>query len=87
MPPTLSEIFSFAQQPWGGSHEEDAINYIKKGVLLDKPSDCPGPVYQMMEGCWEVQADERPLAAASLAYSAARPRQPESQLPRSRACE
>lgn len=63
-PSFIPEIFSFAQQPWGSNHEEDAINFIKKGVLLDKPSECPGPVYQMMEGCWEVEADERPLAAA-----------------------
>lgn len=39
-------------------------NYIKKGQILDRPAECPSPVFQIMEGCWDITPDERPLALA-----------------------
>lgn len=59
-----AEIFTFAKQPWEDLSQDDTARNVKKAVPLDKPSQCPSAIYQMMEGCWEKQADERPMALA-----------------------
>lgn len=55
----LWEIFSFALQPFYGYSNEEVIDFIKKGVLLPQPEDCPEWIYNIMLECWKREPEDR----------------------------
>nr|XP_006817706.1 PREDICTED: tyrosine-protein kinase JAK2-like [Saccoglossus kowalevskii] len=61
----LWEIFSYGSQPrYIYKNNEvpclNVIDFIKKGLRLQKPQQCPDKVYKMMLECWNIKQQERP---------------------------
>ncbi|XP_022795042.1 muscle, skeletal receptor tyrosine protein kinase-like [Stylophora pistillata] len=56
----LWEIYTLALQPYYGYTNEEVVEFIKKGVHLGQPEDCPDHVYQIMKNCWHKEASQRP---------------------------
>ncbi|EDO45490.1 predicted protein, partial [Nematostella vectensis] len=48
----LWEVYAFALQPYYGYTNEEVCGFIKKGVHLGKPEDCPDHIYDVMKSCW-----------------------------------
>ena len=57
---TMWEIFSFAMQPYFGCSNEEVTQHIRKGRHLEKPSNCPEKIYEIMKMCWIQDCDQRP---------------------------
>jgi len=53
------EVFSFALQPFYGYSNEEVVEFIKKGVLLPMPENCPEWIYDIMLLCWKRDTEER----------------------------
>ncbi|KAJ7370094.1 hypothetical protein OS493_034305 [Desmophyllum pertusum] len=56
----LWEIYTLALQPYYGYTNEEVVEFIKKGVHLGQPDDCPDYVYQIMKSCWHKESAQRP---------------------------
>lgn len=56
----LWEIYTLALQPYYGYNNEEVVEFIKKGMHLGQPDDCPDHVYQVMKSCWHRDASQRP---------------------------
>ncbi|XP_074608294.1 tyrosine-protein kinase transmembrane receptor Ror-like isoform X2 [Acropora palmata] len=56
----LWEIYALAMQPYYGYNNEEVVEFIKKGVNLGQPDDCPDHVYQVMRNCWHKDVSQRP---------------------------
>jgi len=54
------EIFEFAKVPYPELTNREAIDFVLKGGRLEKPSDCPQFVYDVMKSCWEEKPENRP---------------------------
>ena len=54
------EIFSFAMQPYYGISNEEVTKFIRTGIHLEKPFDCPTSTYEIMKQCWSAEPFERP---------------------------
>ncbi|XP_052796925.1 NT-3 growth factor receptor-like [Mya arenaria] len=55
----LWEIFTYGRQPWFHLSNNEVIDCIVNGHLLDCPQNCPEEVGKIMQGCWKQQPDER----------------------------
>jgi hypothetical protein len=42
-----------------GCLDEEVIEIIKMGRILDKPQDCDGKIYELMKRCWRYNPSER----------------------------
>ncbi|XP_047144848.1 tyrosine-protein kinase transmembrane receptor Ror isoform X2 [Hydra vulgaris] len=60
---TMWEVFTFGMQPFYGYTNEEVVEFIKKGVLLPMPDDCPQWIYEIMIKCWKHDPEERILFA------------------------
>jgi len=56
----LWEIFSFALQPYYGLTNEQVVQFIKDGNMLECPENTPKSVYRVMSGCWSSKPNNRP---------------------------
>jgi len=56
----LWEIFSFALQPYYGLTNEQVVQYIKDGSMLECPENTPKSVYKLMCLCWSASPGNRP---------------------------
>ncbi|XP_078382442.1 muscle, skeletal receptor tyrosine-protein kinase-like [Oculina patagonica] len=56
----LWEIYTLALQPYYGYTNEEVLEFIKKGVHLGQPDDCPDHVFQIMKSCWHKEVSQRP---------------------------
>ena len=61
---TLWEIFTLGKvQPYSDLVDSEIVEDAIKGgnrTLLERPSDCPEDVYEIMRRCWASEADQRP---------------------------
>eukprot|EP00090_Calanus_glacialis_P001913 TRINITY_DN11429_c0_g1_i1.p1 TRINITY_DN11429_c0_g1~~TRINITY_DN11429_c0_g1_i1.p1 ORF type:complete len:925 (-),score=149.21 TRINITY_DN11429_c0_g1_i1:197-2971(-) len=54
------EIFSFALQPYYGLTNEQVVQYIKDGSMLECPENTPKSIYKIMSLCWSANPANRP---------------------------
>ena len=54
------EVFSFAMQPYYGTSNEEVTQAIRRHKILERPSDCPRRIYEIMEQCWNLDPKARP---------------------------
>ncbi|XP_055087539.1 neurotrophic tyrosine kinase, receptor, type 2b [Periophthalmus magnuspinnatus] len=75
----LWEIFTYGKQPWYQLSNNEVIECITQGRVLQRPRTCPKEVYDLMLGCWhrepymrlnirEIHALLQSLAKASPVY-------------------
>jgi serine/threonine protein kinase len=58
------EIFSYAMQPYYGLSNEEVVDRVRRGAVLEQPDDCPDEVYHIMKKCWIKEPFNRPAFAA-----------------------
>ncbi|KAJ9594149.1 hypothetical protein L9F63_014405 [Diploptera punctata] len=56
----LWEIATLAEQPYQGLSNEQVLQYVLRGGLLDKPISCPEILYSLMLACWQKKPVHRP---------------------------
>ncbi|XP_037548589.1 muscle, skeletal receptor tyrosine-protein kinase [Nematolebias whitei] len=56
----LWEIFSHGMQPYYGMGHEEVIYYVRNGLILSCPENCPLELYNLMRLCWSTQSSDRP---------------------------
>ncbi|KAK6315582.1 BDNF/NT-3 growth factors receptor-like isoform X1 [Coregonus clupeaformis] len=49
----LWEIFTYGKQPWYQLSNNEVIECITQGRVLQRPRSCPKEVYDLMLGCWQ----------------------------------
>ncbi|GIL73891.1 hypothetical protein Vretifemale_3998 [Volvox reticuliferus] len=57
---TMWEIFSNGAEPYANRSDIEAATAILNGDLLQRPKDCPHPVYALMQDCWRQDPAQRP---------------------------
>ncbi|ESO96262.1 hypothetical protein LOTGIDRAFT_144166, partial [Lottia gigantea] len=55
----LWEIFSAGRQPYFGHSNEEVIQFLDTGILLQRPNECPSTIYHVMLGCWKQDPKDR----------------------------
>ncbi|XP_013884575.1 NT-3 growth factor receptor [Austrofundulus limnaeus] len=55
----LWEIFTYGKQPWFQLANNEVIECITQGKVLECPRLCPKEVYDMMLGCWQREPQQR----------------------------
>uniref|UniRef100_A0A3Q2YGZ4 Tyrosine-protein kinase receptor n=1 Tax=Hippocampus comes TaxID=109280 RepID=A0A3Q2YGZ4_HIPCM len=55
----LWEIFTYGKQPWFQLGNNEVIDCITQGRVLDRPRVCPKEVYDIMLGCWQREPQQR----------------------------
>ncbi|MBN3312337.1 NTRK3 factor, partial [Atractosteus spatula] len=55
----LWEIFTFGKQPWFQLSNNEVIECITQGRVLERPRVCPKEVYDIMLGCWQREPQQR----------------------------
>ncbi|XP_042296895.1 high affinity nerve growth factor receptor isoform X2 [Sceloporus undulatus] len=55
----LWEIFTYGKQPWYQLSNTEAIECITQGRQLERPRTCPSEVYDIMQGCWQREPQQR----------------------------
>ncbi|XP_027018432.1 NT-3 growth factor receptor [Tachysurus fulvidraco] len=53
------EIFTYGKQPWFQLSNNEVIECITQGRILDRPRLCPKEVYDLMLGCWQREPQQR----------------------------
>ncbi|XP_051948045.1 NT-3 growth factor receptor isoform X2 [Xyrauchen texanus] len=53
------EIFTYGKQPWFQLSNNEVIECITQGQVLDRPRLCPKEVYDLMLGCWQREPQQR----------------------------
>ncbi|XP_030620802.1 NT-3 growth factor receptor isoform X2 [Chanos chanos] len=53
------EIFTYGKQPWFQLSNNEVIECITQGRVLDRPRLCPKEVYDIMLGCWQREPQQR----------------------------
>lgn len=56
----LWEMATLAEQPYQGLSNDDVLNYVKAGNVMQMPQNCPQVLYKMMTECWRFKPKERP---------------------------
>ncbi|KAF0040427.1 hypothetical protein F2P81_006325 [Scophthalmus maximus] len=55
----LWEIFTYGKQPWFQLANNEVIECITQGRVLECPWLCPKEIYDMMRGCWQREPQQR----------------------------
>ncbi|KAM9475145.1 BDNF/NT-3 growth factors receptor isoform 2-T2 [Clarias gariepinus] len=55
----LWEIFTYGKQPWYQLSNNEVIECITQGRVLQRPRTCPKEVYDLMLGCWQREPHSR----------------------------
>uniref|UniRef100_A0A8C4QVL8 Tyrosine-protein kinase receptor n=1 Tax=Eptatretus burgeri TaxID=7764 RepID=A0A8C4QVL8_EPTBU len=55
----LWEIFTYGKQPWYQLSNNEVIECICQGRVLERPRSCPLEVYDLMLGCWQREPQQR----------------------------
>ncbi len=54
------EVFTLGMQPYYGTSNEEVMERVRHGKVLQKPSDCSGRIYAIMNECWAQDDQSRP---------------------------
>ncbi|XP_042199000.1 NT-3 growth factor receptor [Callorhinchus milii] len=55
----LWEIFTYGKQPWFQLANNEVIDCITQGRVLERPRICPKELYDIMLGCWQREPQQR----------------------------
>ncbi|XP_047237816.1 NT-3 growth factor receptor-like isoform X2 [Girardinichthys multiradiatus] len=55
----LWEIFTYGKQPWFQLANNEVIECITQGRVLERPRVCPKELYDIMLGCWQREPQQR----------------------------
>nr|XP_019935204.1 PREDICTED: NT-3 growth factor receptor-like isoform X6 [Paralichthys olivaceus] len=55
----LWEIFTYGKQPWFQLGNNEVIECITQGRVLERARNCPKEVYDIMLGCWQREPQQR----------------------------
>ncbi|XP_060784475.1 NT-3 growth factor receptor [Neoarius graeffei] len=55
----LWEIFTYGKQPWFQLANNEVIECITQGRVLERPRVCPKEVYDVMLSCWQREPQQR----------------------------
>ena len=64
----LWEIFSSGIQPYCALSNEEVVEHVTKGNILQCPNDCPKKLYHLMVRCWANEPNKRPTASKVHSY-------------------
>ncbi|GIY90189.1 insulin-like peptide receptor [Caerostris darwini] len=56
----LWEMATLASQPYQGLSNDDVLNFVVRGGLMEKPENCPEELDNLMKMCWEKSPKSRP---------------------------
>jgi len=56
----LWEIFSGGAQPYFALSNEEVVDYVRTGKVLQCPPGAPSELYDLMVDCWATEPDDRP---------------------------
>ncbi|XP_045489905.1 tyrosine-protein kinase Abl isoform X4 [Pieris rapae] len=56
----LWEIATYGMSPYPGVDLADVYHMLEKGYRMECPPGCPAAVYELMRGCWQWNASDRP---------------------------
>ncbi|XP_072930972.1 tyrosine-protein kinase Abl isoform X2 [Epargyreus clarus] len=56
----LWEIATYGMSPYPGVDLADVYHMLEKGYRMECPPGCPAAVYELMRGCWQWNAGDRP---------------------------
>ncbi|KAG7313135.1 hypothetical protein JYU34_000224 [Plutella xylostella] len=56
----LWEIATYGLSPYPGVDLADVYHMLEKGYRMECPPGCPPAVYELMRGCWQWHAHDRP---------------------------
>ncbi|XP_015772585.1 PREDICTED: muscle, skeletal receptor tyrosine protein kinase-like isoform X2 [Acropora digitifera] len=56
----LWEVYSSGLTPYYGMSDEEVISLVLDGEILPCPKECPKEIYEIMQGCWNPEASDRP---------------------------
>ena len=59
----LWEIFTFGMQPYFSLTNEEVVQHVRDGNVMNCPDDCPEEIYDLMIDCWAMDPAQRPTAA------------------------
>ncbi|CAG7717608.1 unnamed protein product [Allacma fusca] len=54
------EVFTCGKMPYGRLKNTEVVERVQRGIVLEKPKNCPREVYDLMKKCWALHPDERP---------------------------
>eukprot|EP00731_Ephydatia_muelleri_P032302 Em0023g809a len=54
------EIMTFGNQPYPALNNQEVLQFVTAEGRLEKPDNCPGKIYHLMQNCWKKVASERP---------------------------
>jgi len=56
----MTEIITKGRIPYPGMTNAETIAQVERGYRMPIPPNCPEPLYQIMENCWNKDPDKRP---------------------------
>ncbi|XP_066255961.1 tyrosine-protein kinase receptor isoform X2 [Euwallacea similis] len=62
----LWEIMKMGFMPYTGCTNKEVMDLVVQGGRLERPENCPGPIYGIMASCWHPQPEDRPNFATIL---------------------
>lgn len=56
----LWEMVTFAAQPYQGFSNNQVLNFVMEGGVMQRPESCPDNIYNLMSRCWSHRPTARP---------------------------
>eukprot|EP00094_Tigriopus_californicus_P010060 TCALIF_09701-PA protein Name:"Similar to INSR Insulin receptor (Homo sapiens)" AED:0.09 eAED:0.20 QI:0/0.77/0.8/1/1/1/10/426/1712 len=56
----LWEMVTLADQPYRGMSNNEVMDHVMRGGILDRPEDCPDDLFDLMNRCWQTWQSRRP---------------------------
>ena len=53
-------MYEHGKTPYPGTLTENIVNFVLRGGRMDRPSECPESIYNMMLQCWQIDPKDRP---------------------------
>lgn len=56
----LVELVTYGANPYPGMSNSEVLTQLERGFRHPQPHGCPDDLYQVMKGCWNKNAEQRP---------------------------
>jgi hypothetical protein len=56
----LVELLTHGQIPYPGMTNQEVLTSVERGYRMPKPSLCTDPLYDVLQQCWDAEAERRP---------------------------
>lgn len=53
-------MYSLGEVPYDWLSNKEVSEQIATGLRLSKPGNCPGNIWKIIEGCWNMEPQARP---------------------------